>query len=366
MHATKRRKGADAGRREIFCPLFNCMENCYCLLMENYSQKPLIELFKSGAFPGEVGTPKHVETVISNVFIFDKNVYKFYKNDSEFFNKSFRNLADNEERFSFTEKDYKWNDTLSPSIYIKLTYIAVKEGTIVEVDSRDNAEEILMVMNKVDTENVLFEKLISGEITREDCFEIGKQLGESLKKVQLTLENPPSFYDLFEARTQDLKEWISSVPDHIKEEEINTYISFLDNFRIANQERFKNELTSEVVADGDFHSHNAVYSDKQFLLMDTYPPKEEWGLGHKLIPLYRMGVDVWGLTGKKEYFEAMIEGYELGNDTKVDRSLDELYIVYAAGIAAPYLYMLQQNDPSKKEPAERFHIFLMKYFQSKG
>lgn len=332
--------------------------------MENYSQKTLVDLFKAGSFPGENSVPKHVETVISNVFIFEKNVYKFYKNDSEFFNKSFRNLADEEERFSFTEKDYKWNDTLSPSIYIRLANIVVRNGVIVEVDSRDEAEEILMIMNKIDTENVLFEKLISGEITREDCFEIGKQLGESLKKVQLPLQNPPSFYDLFEARTQDLKEWIGSVPDHIQEEEINTYISFLDNFRINNRERFENELTSEVVADGDFHSHNAVYSDKQFLLMDTYPPKEEWGLGHKLIPLYRMGVDVWGLTGKKEYFEAMIEGYEVGSESKVDRTLEQLYVVYSAGIAAPYLYMLQQNDSTKNEPAERFHNFLRTYFQT--
>lgn len=331
--------------------------------MKNYSQKPLIELFKAGAFPRENSIPKHVETVISNVFIFDKNVYKFYKNDSEFFNKSFRNLAGNEERFSFTEKDYKWNSVLSPSIYARLAYIAVKEEGIVEVSSKE-AEEVVMVMNKVDTHNVLFERLVNGNITEEDCFEIGKQLGESMKKVQVTLSHPPSFYNLFEERTKDLKVWISSVPDHIKEEEINTYISFLDNFRIQNKERFEGELTAEVVADGDFHSHNAVYSDKTFYLMDTYPPKEEWGLGHKFIPLYRMGVDIWGLTGKKEYFEALVRGYEVGNGVKVNRNLDNLYIVYAAGIAVSYHYMLQKSDSTKEEVSERLHNFLRKYFQT--
>lgn len=331
--------------------------------MENYSQKPLIDLFKAGVFPGEQGTPKHVETVISNVFIFDKNVYKFYKNDSDFFNKSFRNLGDDKERFSFTEKDYKWNSTLSPSIYIRIAYIAMKDGSIVEVTGKEETEEIVMVMNKIDTHNVLFEKLVSGNITEEDCFEIGKQLGVSMKKVQIALPNPPSFYNLFEERTKDLKEWISSVPEYIKEEEINRYISFLNNFRIQNKERFEGELTIDVVADGDFHSHNAVYLDKTLYLMDTYPPKEEWGLGHKLIPLYRMGVDIWGLTDKKEYFEAMIKGYEIGNEVKVNRSLDDFYVVYAAGIAAPYLYMLQRSDPTKKEVAERFHSFLYRYFQ---
>ena len=332
--------------------------------MENYSQKTLIDLFKAGAFPGENEIPKHVETVISNVFIFDKNVYKFYKNDNDFFNKDFRNLADNEERFSFTEKDYKWNDTLSPSIYVRLANIAVQDGVIIEVTSREEAEEVLMIMNRVDTHNVLFEKLVSGNITSEDCFEIGKQLGESMKKVQLFLENPPSFFSLFEERVKDLRGWMKSVPENIPTEEVDKYCDYLDQYRIDNQEGFENELTAEVVPDGDFHSHNAVYSQEGFYLMDTYPPKEEWGLGHKLIPLYRMGVDIWGITGKKDYFEAMVEGYESGNAIKVDRTLDKLYIVYVAGIAAPYLYMLQKNDSAKEEIAKRFHTFLRDYFES--
>jgi aminoglycoside phosphotransferase family enzyme len=332
--------------------------------MKNYSQKNLIDLFKAGTFLGENGVPKHVETVISNVFIFEKNVYKFYKNDNDFFNKDFRNLADKEERFSFTEKDYKWNNTLSPSIYIRLANVIVRDGVIIEVDSREEAEEVLMIMNRVDTHNVLFEKLVSGNITWDDCFEIGKQLGESMKKVQVPLQNPPSFYSLFEERVKDLRGWMKSVPESIPVEEVDKYCDYLDRYRIDNREKFESQLTMEVVPDGDFHSHNAVYSQEGLYLMDTYPPKEEWGLGHKLIPLYRMGIDVWGITGKKDYFEALIEGYESGgNDIKVDRSLDKLYIVYVAGIAVPYLYMLQKTDPTKVEIAKRFHTFLRKYFQ---
>jgi hypothetical protein len=332
--------------------------------MKTYSQESLIELFKTGAFPGETGLPKHIQTVISNVFIFENHVYKFYKDDNDFFNKNFRDISSRIERFSFTEKDYRWNDALSPSIYIRLANVVVRDGAIVEVEASKDAEEILMIMNKIDTNNVLFEKLVTGEITKDDCFEIGKQLGVSMKKVQLPLSSPPSFYRLFEERVKDLKEWISSTPENISEEEVKTYCDFLNNFRIHNREWFETELTAEVTADGDFHSHNAVYSDSSFLLMDTYPPKEEWGLGHRLIPLYRMGVDIWGLTGNKDYFEALIEGYELGREIRVDRRLDDLFVIYVAGIAAPYLYMLQKTDPTKKEPAERFHKFLRSYFES--
>lgn len=332
--------------------------------MKSYSQKPLIDLMKVGAFPSENGVPKHIETVISNVFIFDTMVYKFYKNDNDFFNKDFRDISEKETRFSFTEKDYKWNATLSPSIYVKLTNIVVQNGTVVEIESRDDAEEIMMIMNKIDTNDVLFEKLVNKEITKEDCFEIGRQLGEIMKKVQTRLPESGSFYDLFESRIDDLKNWITSMAEYISEDESSAYCDYLNDFRIKNREWFEKELTDGIVTDGDFHSHNAVYSDKTLYFMDTYPPKEEWGVGHKLIPLYRIGVDIWALSGNKDYFEALLQGYEASNNIKIDRRIDALYVVYVAGIAVPYLYMLQQTDADKKEPAKRFHKFLRDFFAS--
>lgn len=326
----------------------------------NYSQSKLIELMKQGKWPGENTTPKHIQTVISNVFVFDTKVYKFYKNDNEFFNKSFRNLSDQDERFSFTEKDFKWNSTLSPSIYLGLKNIAVRDGQIVEVP-REEAEEILMIMNRVDTRDVLYEKLIENKISQEDCFEIGKQLGESMKKVQVKLPKEYNFYDVFESRIQDQRDWISSVPENIPLEESKAYCDYLENYRQANKDWLE-ELSAGVTADGDFHSHNAIYSNGSFYLMDTYPPKEEWGVGHKLIPLYRLGTDIWGLSGNQEFFEALVKGYEEGNGIKVNRKFDEFYIIYAAGIAMPYLYMLSQTDPEKKQVAEKFHTFAREYF----
>ncbi len=327
----------------------------------SYSQKQLVDLLNSGKISGETGVPKHIETVISHVFIFDKIVYKFYKNDSEFFNKSFRNLSQNIERFSFTKKDFKWNQTLSPSVYLGLKNIAIKNAEINEV-SPEEAEEILMMMNRVDTNDVLYEKLISNKITEEDCFEIGKQLGQNMKKVQMKLPGTYNFYDLFDSRIKDLRDWIKSVTDFISVEESDSYCDYLEDFRQKNKGCFEKELTAEVTTDGDFHSHNAIYSHGQFYLMDTYPPKEAWGIGHKLIGLYRIGIDIWALSGKQKFFEEFIKGYEEGNETKVDRRLDAVYVIYAAGIMVSYLYMLQRTDPDKKESAERFHTFTRDYF----
>lgn len=333
--------------------------------MENYTQKPLLELLKAGKFPGESSQLKHVETVISNVFIFEKTVYKVYKNDSKFFNENFRNLADQKERFSFAENDFKWNQILSPSIYTHLAYVAVKDGEIVEV-AKEEAEEILFVMRRVDTHCVLFEKLTSNKISEEDCFEIGRQFGENIQKIQNAPASPQNFSQLFKDRIQDLRAWMYYVPDYVPKEEVNTYCDYLDTFREQHQDWFNGQLSEEVTADGDFHSHNAVYIDGKFFLMDTYPPKEDWGLGHKHIAMYRIGVDIWGLTGKKEFFEAYIRGYEEGSSNVINRELDKVFVVYVAGIAVSYLYMLQQSDVTKIESAKKFHSFLMEYFQAIG
>ncbi|EKD58362.1 MAG: hypothetical protein ACD_56C00146G0021 [uncultured bacterium] len=331
--------------------------------MGKYTQKTLIELLKSGKFRDEISLHKHIETVISNVFIFEKKVYKVYKNDSDFFNKNFRNLAEKDERFAFTKKDFEWNKTLTPSVYSHITHVAVKDGVIIEVE-KEEAEEILFVMERVDTQGVLFEKLISGRITKEDCYAIGKQLGESISKAQGTPTPQKDFSQLFKDRIKDLRDWMYHVPDHVSKEEVDAYCDYLDSLREKHADWFSDHLSKEVTADGDFHSHNAVYIDGKFLLMDTYPPKEEWGLGHKHIAIYRIGVDIWGLTGKKEFFEAFLQGYEKGSGSTINRELDKVFVVYVAGIAVSYLYMLQKSDITKLNPAKKFHNFLKEYFQS--
>lgn len=330
----------------------------------NYSQKPLIELFKAGKFPGETSIPKHIETVISNVFLFDKKVYKFYKNDNDFFNKGFRDISEKANRFAFTEKDFRWNNALSSSIYIRLANIAVKDDAIIETSSAAKADELVIVMNKVDTHDMLYEKLVMGKISEEDCFAIGKQLAESLKKVQTKPPQVYNFYDLFESRINDLRDWIRSASDKISIEESDSYCDYLEQFKNENKEWFETELSTEVTTDGDFHGHNAIYSNGVFYLMDTYPPKEAWGIGHKLFPLYRIGTDIWALSGKQEFFETFIKGYEDGSGIKIDRRLDNLYIIYASAIMVSYLYMLQRTDPNKKESAEQFHKFIRDYFAS--
>ncbi len=329
-----------------------------------YSQKPLIELVKAGKTPGETTIPKHIETVISNVFVFENLVYKVYKNDNDFFNQGFRDISTTSARFDFTRRDFTWNQTLSPSIYLELRGVEVTEEGEISFVEEDQAEELVMVMNRVEANDVLFEKIVRGEIEKSESFTIGKQLATSLKKVQKSLSEKFNFYEVFGSRIRDLRAWIKSAADYISEEESGKYCDFLEDYRNKNREWFLGELTQGIVVDGDFHSHNASFFGNTLYLMDTFVPKEEWGVGHQFLPLYRIGVDVWVLTGDKSLFKSFVEGYESEAGLKVDRKLDIPFVIYVSAIMVSYLYMLQKTDPTKKESAERFHKFLRDYFEN--
>lgn len=319
---------------------------------------------KDGALPGETGIPQHIETLISNVFLFDTKAYKVYKDNNDFFNKEFRDLSRKTERFVFTEKDYVWNNTLSPSIYTALVGVRVENGTIHICAPAAAADELMIVMNRVDTRDILFEKLMSGQLSEDDVSSMGNQLAGMLQKVQKKFPSVYNYYHLFEARVAELRRWFKPAVEHVPEKEASLYLDFLDLFRERNREWFEQTLSDELRMGGDFHSNNALFSHGSFHLMDTFSPKEEWQIEHHLSPLYRIGTDIWALSGKKELFEAFIKGYEDGSGVKVNRALDPLHILYASGIALPYLYMLQRTDPAKKEAAERFHAFVRNYFES--
>lgn len=316
-----------------------------------------------GNFLNETGVPTHIQTVISNVFIFDTKVYKFYKNNNTFFNEHFRNISGKESRFSFTEKDFAWNSTLSPSVHIEIKKVAVQNERIVEVTDSDEADELVIVMNKCDTKDILYQKLVDGRISSDDCCILGQQLGEKLKKAQHKLIEPQNFDQLFANRIHDAREWMSLANDCIPVEESEQYCNFIDECRKNNKALFDGELSLHVTNDGDFHSQNVIYSKGKIDFIDTYPPKDEWGFGYYLFPLYRIGVDMWALSGRVDFFETFIKGYESTAGVKVDRRLDKVFVIYVACIAVSYLYMLQRTDSQKREAAERFHVFIRNYFE---
>src|SRR6266568_4249905 len=181
-------------------------------------------------------------------------------------------------RFTFTVRDFNWNHALSPSIYIKIIGVRIHSGAIHLYPPDESADELVIVMNCIDTKDVLFEKIMSGLLTKAESFSIGEQLARMLKSVQTRPHDAQTYYQVFGSRIQDVGDWIKSVPLHIPQEESERYLHFLDSFREKHRAWFETDLTNGVTTDGDFHSHNAIFSNGSLQLMDTFPPKEEWSV----------------------------------------------------------------------------------------
>lgn len=326
-----------------------------------YSQRPFIELAKAGMIFGEGKIPKHIETVVSNVFVFEKTVYKLYKNDNKFFNEGFRDISGKNDRFSFTRRDFEWNNTLSPAIYTRLTGVVVKDGQMKECSGEDAcAEDLVIVMNRIDTNDVLYEKLLHEDINEDLAYSIGKQFGEKIGKIQKPIDG--DYYSEFLVRIEDTREWISSVAEDISLKESGEYCDFMKAFVEHHKHKFENEFSKEMTTVGDVHSHNAVFSQWELHFIDTFPPKEEWLRGHKYVDLYRLGADILAL-GDQSSFEAFMKGYT-DSGQALSREYDALYIMYASTIMVSYLYMLAKTDPRHISSAKRYHDFVRTYFKN--
>ena len=324
------------------------------------SQNELIELLQQGKFLEESSVPRHIETVISHVFVFPTKAYKFYKTNNYEFNDGFRNLADQRERFLFTQKDFEWNKALSPSIYLELIPVTVRDGLVQRVDL-DAADELLFDMKTIDLKDVLYERIVDGRIDEHVAFFIGKELAQTLKKVRSPLTDTYDYYTLFDDRIRDAVSWLKLAEKHIPTKEAQSYVQFLRDFKEYYRDLFKGELSNEITYNGDIHSFNALLTNNEFFLMDTYPPKEEWMIEHHSTALYRIATDILVLTGDWKLFDACLAGYEEGYGSKINRTLDPFFIFYAGSLACAYFYMLADADASKAASAQKYHAFMTAY-----
>lgn len=320
----------------------------------------IVNAFISGS-SNELGRnkPQHIVTAISNVFVFENTVYKIYKNDSAFFNENFNDLSKKDTRFIFTRKDFEWNNRLSPEVYTDLRGVVLNGEDIEFVEPTDEADELVIVMNKVDMSNQLVKRLVDGTISLDDCYEIGRQFGEREKQLP-KLQSEKTAYGDFLTRYEDLRPWILSVKDILKED-AEKYLNYIKNFI----DEHKSELDSIDLMGVcvDVHADNAVLTGKEFLPIDTYAPKEAWLHGYKFINIYRIATDIYAFLGKPA-FEKVFEGYKKSSGRILPRSYDKFLVIYCELITWPYQFMLAEKEPWRADVARTYGNFIEKIFAS--
>lgn len=321
-----------------------------------YLQKPLLDLLHAGKIPGESGMPEHIETVISNIYLFNERVYKVYRIDNDFFNNNYHDLAMREERLAFSKADFEWNRQLTKEMYIRLQGVRVERGTIQSVNELEDAEELLLVTKRLPANDSLFGRLQKKDLAETDYYEIGKQFAEREKLMTVTDIPKESILDNMLGRHTDVIEWIKS-NKNIPSSEGDNYLEILKKL-ITDVYKDDSEKISFCI---DSHSLNAFYTQGQLCPFDTFSPKDEWRYGPKLLNIYRLATDVLALVGMKESC-AVIKGYcEYLKAEIPSRKKDQLLVIYSALIMMPYLYMIGETDLDKREAAIKYHDFLKLY-----
>ncbi|PCI29409.1 hypothetical protein COB55_02255 [Candidatus Wolfebacteria bacterium] len=298
----------------------------------------------------EKGVPNHTETVISDVFVFNDFAYKVYKSDSTFFNENFSDLSSKENRFDFTRADFEWNNKLSPEIYLELKGLSVNGVVPTIGDPTDNADELVIVMKKIDMSDQLIKKLHNKTITISDCENIGEQLAKKLSELPLS-NSEQTVYSDFLSRHKDIQPWIKTVDKYIPEKLARKYQEFVKEYIEANKDEFNSP--NEMGMCADIHADNAIYKNGEFYPIDSYAPKKDWLHGYKFINLYRVATDIYNFLGK-EGFNAVIEAYQKSSSEEVPRRHDKFLAIYCQLINWPYQYMLAEKESWRLDIADRY------------
>lgn len=328
-------------------------------------QSELFRLITEGNVDGFSAPPKVIETVISRVFIFEaeKTVLKFYKRDNEWWNRDMRDLSAGKTRRQFIERDFGFNHALSPSIYQALKTPVIEEGKIFLRDFHGDEDELVIVMQMVDTSKNLTHAVSGRGLTREEY----ATLGQSFVQAQRSLPNDflsgleTDWYLQMRARLEDLSLWILSVPEfpaEVAQAGLAKLLAALETY----QEAFRLMHGTQLSVLMDCNPENLLLIDGTLSFLDAYPPKREWLNGTFETGVFWVGSSIYALDGERAY-EAYLEGARQEAGDKIDIRYESFYLLYGSLITAPYFFMLKNKNPDYAPQAERCLAFTQKMIE---
>jgi len=327
-------------------------------MIDNY--KKIIDSFLNGTVDGldeKDLTPEHIETQISHLFLFPNIVYKVCKRDNTFFNEHFRNIADLKTRLDFYRSDFFENNYFSPDVYLGIYGIKLLNGKVTITEDFSDVEDIVMKMRRIDLKSNLSLLLHEKILTESDFKSMGYLQTKAVALYPHQPKTNESYYDIFQRRLNDLRDWMYSAPDYIDKDKTDEIIKTLRDYVEKNKGEFTNFDTSKYVISLDNHSDNIFYKDQKTFFLDIYPPKEDWMIVSPWINIYRPATDVLILMGEK-YTKALIQGYKdyYGG---LDEKHELFYFVYSASIQAVSLFNLSKNSKTKLEDSIKYKNFIL-------
>ncbi|MDO8529328.1 MAG: hypothetical protein Q7S18_01530 [bacterium] len=111
----------------------------------------LAEALKLGLVKDVPKPERHIETWLSDVFLYENTARKITKYVS---NKDFGDLTNFEERKQFYAADFAWNNLFAPEIYTFLQGLRETKNGWVECNN-DEANDFYILMNRINADDTL-------------------------------------------------------------------------------------------------------------------------------------------------------------------------------------------------------------------
>ena len=322
----------------------------------------IFSLINEGKIEGFSASPKMIETVISRVFIFDKDnvVLKFYKRDNEWWNTDMKDLSKGLSRINFIRQDFEFNHFLNSKIYSDLKVAVVENNIVKLLEPKSDDDELVIVMRKEDLSATFTDVLYANNLTLEEY----KNIGKSFAKIKLAIpksflpETSLNWYEEMGERGKGLTSWMLNEKD-FPDEVSNKSLALFDKILQDNKTNFQTITKENLFVCIDCNSENLLYSNDELRFIDAYPPKDNWRIGTFDIDIFRTASDIYALASENAY-NAYLEGVnEIAGDY-LDKNLKDFYLLYGAMIMAPYFFMLSKKDKKYQVKAEKYLTFVEK------
>lgn len=206
-----------------------------------------------------------------------------------------------------------------------------------------------MKMNRIDLKHNLSYLLHDKTLMEEDFYTMGFQQTKAVANFPHQPKTNEIFYDIFQRRLDDLRDWMYSAPDFFSLDLTDTIIGKLRKYLDSKKEHFIAFDVNKYVVSIDNHSDNIFYNNGSVFFLDIYPPKEDWMVVVPWINIYRPATDILILMGEK-YARAFLKGFQ-DFYGEFDESHELFYFLYSAGIQGVSLFNLSKNNEIKAKDA---------------
>lgn len=308
----------------------------------------LIEAFLTGKV-SNLGKPEsHVETVMSDVFIYSDTVIKLYKERTGIF----IDLKQISSRRNFYIDDFTWNQQISPTIHKNLYGIKKKADDTYLLSNPEEAENWVIEMKRIEATDTLFKRLHENVATTQDVTALTKKQTESLAKLtaiyknhHLELLNQGLIY-LWQIRLDnDLRQFGKSFGKEIAPTITDTRIDKLLSF-FNNHPFLQNLNSNDVSIMIDNHAGNVVFYNNQPEFIDIFLPKREWRVLDHHNNIARIATCV-RVLGSDDLANAMYQTYSDYKDL-APKAVYDFMEAYNALIKGYYYTYLKKPDIANK------------------